>query len=150
MKLRHKTRAGTPTVPTEKGCVSCIQFLPAFPFLTATNTLKLLDLVDDLGKGRQIILTVFTKWTTILGLAGMELAFSTAACPVLCFRFVAETLLIGDQHFGYCWTVLGQHQGFAFSQCATPSKEARGKQEVGSGHSWDSWPESAKGLLRTI
>lgn len=56
MNLRHKTRAGT-----EKSCTSSKQHLPPSNFLMAKNILKLPGLMDDLGKGRQIILTGFQK-----------------------------------------------------------------------------------------
>ena len=38
----------------------------------------------------------------VLGLAGMELTFPIAALIVLCFVFVARTVLITHQCFGYC------------------------------------------------
>lgn len=39
---------------------------------------------------------------TVLGLAGMEVTFFIAAHTVLCFGFVATTVLITHQCFSFC------------------------------------------------
>lgn len=51
-------------------------------------------------------------WSSVLSLAGMEFAFFTAACRVLCFGFVSRTVLITHHWFSYCRAVLAQPQGF--------------------------------------
>lgn len=45
----------------------------------------------------------------VLGLAGMELIFSIAACMMQCFGFVLKIVLVTHQCFHCCWTVLTQH-----------------------------------------
>jgi len=60
----------------------------------------------------------------------MELIFR-ATHEVLCFGFVAKTVLITHQCFGYCW------RGFLFIPLFPFSKQARDEQEVGRRHSWD-------------
>lgn len=42
-------------------------------------------------------------------MVGMELIFSLAARMVLCFGFVASSVLITHQCSSFCWTVLAEH-----------------------------------------
>lgn len=66
---------------------------------------------------------------------------------VLCIGFVDEMVLVTPV-FWLLWTVLTQHQGLHIFPAPllslTPSKWAGGKQEVGRGHSWESWSKLAK------
>jgi len=74
----------------------------------------------------------------------------------LCMHFwlVSKTVLI-TQHFGYCWTVLAQHQSVIHSpfptSSPTPQKsKAGGAQEAREGLSQGSWPELTKGIFHTV
>ena len=49
-----------------------------------------------------------------LAVARMELSSVSAPCTVLHFRFVAKTVLITQQCFGCCWTVLAHCQHALF------------------------------------
>lgn len=66
---------------------------------------------------------------------------------VLCMGFVNEMVLITPA-FWLLWAVLTQHQGLHVFPTTllsfTPSKWAGSKQEVGRGHSWESWSKLAK------
>lgn len=48
----------------------------------------------------------------ILGPAGTELTFFTAARVVLCFALVTQPVLVTHGCFGYWWTLLAQALGF--------------------------------------
>lgn len=48
----------------------------------------------------------------VLGLAEMELTFSLAALVLLCFAFVAKTVLMLHHFFGCCGTVFAFSHGF--------------------------------------
>lgn len=63
-----------------------------------------------------------TQYITVLDLAGMELAFSTAACMMLSFAFVTKTVFTAHPCFGCCWTVLMQSQGLLSFTLCPPSR----------------------------
>jgi len=54
----------------------------------------------------------YSDFLTVLGLAGMELTFPSAALIVQCWFFVARKVLLIHQCFGYCWAVFTGHQGY--------------------------------------
>ena len=86
----------------------------------------------------------------VLVLAGIELIFFTVASMGLHFGFALETVLIIQRCFPYCWAVLTQSQGLSCFSHHPASEEAGGAQEVGKGHSRDSWPQLTKGIFHTI
>jgi len=67
----------------------------------------------------------------------MELTFFMPVHMVLCFVFVARTVLMPPQCGGYCWPVLAEPPGFLFPH------------PYGRGCSWDSWPKLTKGKFHT-
>jgi len=68
----------------------------------------------------------------------------------LSFGFVLKTVLITQRCFSYRSAMLTQSQDlFCFSHCPA-NKWVRGAQEVGRGHSWDSWLQIIKGISHSI
>ena len=88
--------------------------------------------------------------TNMLVLSGTELIFFLVASMGLCFGFVLKTVFIIQGCFSYCWAVLTQSQGLFCSSPHPTSEEAGGAQEVGRGHSRDSWPQLTKGIFHTV
>jgi len=86
------------------------------------------------GVGRLCSLVTIT---TVLGLAGMELTFFTAAHMVLCFGFVAKTV----DNTPMLWLLLNSACTVSrlslFPHSDPPSEWAGGVQEIIRGHSWD-------------
>lgn len=72
----------------------------------------------------------------VLGLAGIELTFPTAAGRVLCFEcwYPTTVLVIAEEH----WHSI--KAGSSTPPCAHKGLQARGGHEVGR-HSSDSWPK---------
>lgn len=63
---------------------------------------------------------------------------------LLCFGFVARTVLVTHQCFGFCWALLAQHQGFIFPPLCLLQQLGQGRAWSWRGHSWHSWPNWPK------
>ena len=84
----------------------------------------------------------------MLVLTGMEFIFFIVTSMRLYFGFVLETVLIIQGCFCCCWAVLTESRPLLL---LTPPHQrvGWGAQEVGRGHSWDSWPQLTKGVFHT-
>lgn len=63
---------------------------------------------------------------------------------LLCFGFVAGTVLVRHQCFGFCWALLAQHQGFIFPPLPAPASRPGMSKKLGEdtvGTAGQNWPK---------
>lgn len=86
------------------------------------------------------------EFTLIVVLAHREWISFLAAGTVLCFGFSTRVMLITLRGFNCCWAMSTLNQGLTGASCSANDVH----KMLGEGHSWESWPELAKGMLQGV